>query len=65
MEVKIRSYCPVIVAFGMLEGLELFTGVEEFMLPHPARNARLTIPKITSVLVASALLFIARARIVD
>src|SRR5262249_22770461 len=42
-------------AGGLVGGL---TPVEAALPPHPARNKRLTVPKITSTLISTALLFI-------
>jgi hypothetical protein len=70
--VSVKAALPAAVVFGeivVIVGVELGIGVGLAVgavpPPHPARNTRLTIPKTTSVLVASALLFITMAMPLD
>jgi hypothetical protein len=57
--VSVKAAPPATALFGeivVIVGLGVRLAVEA-VPPHPARNTRLTIPKIASVLVASAPLF--------
>jgi hypothetical protein len=67
-EVVSMSDCPM--AMFAAEAVSVTVGgggwlltVEAVLPPHPARNTRLTIPKITCILVSTALLFMTASRL--
>jgi hypothetical protein len=62
------SDCPM--AMFAAEAVSVTVGAGGWLLtaeavlpPHPARNKRLTIPKMTSILVSTALLFMTASRL--